>query len=192
MERRLEYYLTEEEKKEMEEIICKAIERREQRGGKSGSMLPFEFVVVNYNCQKNEIEIGVENDQGRTYQMMVELCKYCWEFGCCKKKDEGIPFDGMEYDAEKDKKETELEISFQEGRMDALRQLVVDGKLTLEESIPYTEMAEQKLQELYESLLWFSVAGEQEESDGLGGKEPVSKSAWRFWKRYIIFEWGEK
>lgn len=193
LERRLGYYLTEEEKKEMEEIICKAMERREQSvEGKDGSKLPFESVVVNYNYQKNEIEIGVKTDQGRIYQIMVELCKYCSEFGCCPKEDEGIPFDGMEYDSEKDKKETELEISFQEGRMDALRQLVVDGKLTLEESISYTEMVEQKLQELYESLLWFSVAGDQEESDGLGGKEPVSKSAWHFWKRYIIFEWGEK
>lgn len=192
MERRLEYYLTEEEKKEMEEIICKAMERRHGSGDKADSMLPFEFVVVNYNWQKNEIEIGVETDQGRTYQMMVELCKYCWEFGCCKKKDEGIPFDGMEYDAEKDKRETELSISFQEGRMDALCQLIVDGVITMDEALPYTGRVERELLELYGSWLWFSEEGDQEESDDLGGKWLVSKSAWHFCKRYIIFEWVEK
>lgn len=165
MERRLEYYLTEDEKKEMGEIICKAMERRQGSGDKADSMLPFEFVVVNYNCQKDEIEIGVETDQGRTYHMLVELCKYCSEFGHCPKEDEGIPFDGIEYDPEKDKRETELSISFQEGRMDALCQLIVHGVITLDEALPYAGMVEQELRELYESWMWFNSGENQEEGD---------------------------
>ena len=74
------------------------------------------------------------------------------------------PFE--EYDPEKDKKEIELEISFQGGRLDALCQLVMDGKLTMEEALPYTGMVEHELQDLYESWLWFKDEKNQEEGDG--------------------------
>lgn len=75
------------------------------------------------------------------------------------------PFHEVKYDPEKDKTETELEISFQGGRLDALCQLVVDGKLTLEEALPYTGMVEHELQELYESWLWFNSEENQEGSE---------------------------
>lgn len=73
------------------------------------------------------------------------------------------PFE--EYDPEKDKKEVELEISFQGGRLDALCQLIVDGKLTMEEALPYAGMVEQELLELYESWMWFNSGENQEEGD---------------------------
>lgn len=164
MENNLQKYLTEEERKEMGEIICKAMERRGQSvEGKAGSMLPFEFVVVDYNWQEKEIEI--ETDQERIYHMLAGLCKHCREFGCCPKEDEALPFNGMEYDPEKDKRETELSISFQEGRMDALCQLIVHGIITLEEALPYAGMVEQELRELYESWMWFNSGENQEEGD---------------------------
>lgn len=71
------------------------------------------------------------------------------------------PFE--EYDPEKDKKEIELGISFQGGRIDALCQLVVDGVITLEEALPYSGVVEQELLELYESWMWFNSGENQEE-----------------------------
>lgn len=74
------------------------------------------------------------------------------------------PFE--EYNSENDKKDTELRISFQGGRLDVLCQLMVDGRLTLEEALPYTGMVEYELQDLYESWLWFKDERNQEEGDG--------------------------
>lgn len=75
------------------------------------------------------------------------------------------PFEDVENDPENDKKDTELRISFQGGRLDALCQLVVDGIITLQEAIPYTGMVEEELKELYESWKWFNEEGNQERSD---------------------------
>lgn len=75
------------------------------------------------------------------------------------------PFE--EYDPEKDKKEIELRISFQEGRLDTLCQLIVHGIITLDEALPYAGMVEEELKELYQSWLWFNYEKEnQEEGDG--------------------------
>ncbi len=73
------------------------------------------------------------------------------------------PFEG--YNPKNDKKDTELRISFQGGRLDALCQLIVDGKLTMEEALPYTGMVEHELQELYQSWLWFKDEENQEGSE---------------------------
>jgi len=63
-----------------------------------------------------------------------------------------------------EEKDTELRISFQGGRLDALCQLIVDGVITLDEALPYAGIVEEELKELYESWKWFSE-GEQEGSD---------------------------
>lgn len=76
------------------------------------------------------------------------------------------PFEDAEYNPENDKKDTELRISFQGGRLDVLCQLMVDGKLKMEEALPYTGMVEHELQELYQSWLWFKDEENQEEGDG--------------------------
>lgn len=77
------------------------------------------------------------------------------------------PFEGaVSGEADGAEEESELRISFQGGRLDALCQLVVDGKLTLEEMIPYTGMVEQELEELFENWKWFSEGENQEGSDG--------------------------
>lgn len=75
------------------------------------------------------------------------------------------PFEGA-VPGDADEGEAGLRISFQGGRLDALCQLVVDGKLTLEEIIPYTGMVEQELEELFENWKWFSEEENEEEGDG--------------------------
>ena len=73
----------------------------------------------------------------------------------------------FEYDPEDDKRDTELRISFQEGRLDTLCQLIVHGIITLDEALPYAGMVEEELKELYQSWLWFNYEKEnQEEGDG--------------------------
>ena len=67
----------------------------------------------------------------------------------------------MQYDPEEDKRETELKISYQEGRKDALLQLVLDGVITLDEIHPYTERIIEELDELYKykENLMFGLEG---------------------------------
>lgn len=74
------------------------------------------------------------------------------------------PFEGAVLE-DPDEEDAELRISFQGGRLDALCQLVVDGKLTLEEIIPYAGMLEHELEELFENWKWFSEGENQEGSD---------------------------
>ena len=67
----------------------------------------------------------------------------------------------MQYDPEEDKRETERKISYQEGRKDALLQLVLDGVITLDEIHPYTERIIEELDELYKykENLMFGLEG---------------------------------
>lgn len=51
---------------------------------------------------------------------------------------------------------SELRVSFQGGRLDALCELMDDGKLTLEDVVEYAEMSMEELEELFESWKWFS------------------------------------
>ena len=76
------------------------------------------------------------------------------------------PFEDAGYNPENDKEDTELRTQFQGGRLDVLCQLVVYGKLTLEEALPYSGMVQEELKELYESWLWFNNEGNQGEGDG--------------------------
>ena len=76
------------------------------------------------------------------------------------------PFEDAGYNPENDKEDTELRTQFQGGRLDVLCQLVVDGKLTLEEALPYSGMVQEELKELYESWLWFNIEGNLGEGDG--------------------------
>ena len=55
------------------------------------------------------------------------------------------PFEDAGYNPENDKEDTELRTQFQGGRLDVLCQLVVDGKLTLEEALPYSGMVQEEL-----------------------------------------------
>lgn len=71
--------------------------------------------------------------------------------GAAPERMSPCPFRDMQdgYDPEEDKRETELKISYQEGRKDALLQLVLDGVITLDEIHPYTERIIEELDELY-------------------------------------------
>ncbi len=84
MENNLQNYLTEEEKKKMDEILSRAMRRREESEDKEDSILPCGFVCLNCHCQ--------ETEQEKIHHMLVEMCRYCREFGCCVKEDEDLPF----------------------------------------------------------------------------------------------------
>ena len=55
MERNLENYLTAQEKKKVDEILSRAMKRREENGWKEEHQpfqQPFEIVVINCQCQE--------------------------------------------------------------------------------------------------------------------------------------------
>lgn len=85
--------------------------------------------------------------------------------GAAQGKMSFCPFEDAGHGPGDNKKGTELGISFQGGRLDALCQLVADGAITLEEALPYSGMVEAELKELYESWRWFNGGGNQEGSD---------------------------
>ena len=86
MEKNLETYLTEEEKKKMDEIVSRAMKRREESGDKTDGTLPFEFVVINCQCQ------NVQSERDNVNNMLVEVCNCIREHGCCPREDELLPF----------------------------------------------------------------------------------------------------
>ena len=86
MEKTLENFLTEEEKKKMDQIISQAMKRREESGEAADGMMPLEFVVISLQCQKDETE------QEKIHHMLIEMCKYCRQFWCCVREDEELPF----------------------------------------------------------------------------------------------------
>ena len=92
MERNLENYLTAQEKKKMDEIISRAMKRREENGWKEDGMQPFEFVVVNCQCQEAEEEQEVQDEKDNIDQMLGRMCKYIRACGRCPREDESLPF----------------------------------------------------------------------------------------------------
>ncbi len=73
------------------------------------------------------------------------------------------PFRDMqdEYDPEEDKKEIELKISYQKGKIDSLIQLLKDGAITLDGVYPDIDRAIEELNELYKykENLMFGLEG---------------------------------
>lgn len=86
MEKNLENYLTEEEKKSMDAIVSRAMRRREESGEKPDEVLPFEFVVLNCQCQ------NVQNEKDSLNHMLEGMCQCIREHGCCPREDEQLPF----------------------------------------------------------------------------------------------------
>lgn len=67
----------------------------------------------------------------------------------------------MQYDPEEDKREIELKISYQKGKIDSLIQLLKDGAITLDGVHPYAEREMEELDELYKykENLMFGMEG---------------------------------
>lgn len=86
MEKNLENYLTEEEKKSMDAIVSRAMRRREESGENADGMLPFEFVVINCHCQ------NVQNGKDTLSHMLEGMCQCIRGHGRCPKEDELLPF----------------------------------------------------------------------------------------------------
>ena len=91
MERNLENYLTAQEKKKMDEIISRAMKRREENGWKEDQQ-PFEFVVINCQCQEAQEEQEVQDEKDNIDQMLGRMCKCIRACGRCPREDESLPF----------------------------------------------------------------------------------------------------
>lgn len=67
----------------------------------------------------------------------------------------------MQYDPEEDKREIELKISYQKGKIDSLIQLLKDGAITLDGVYPDIDRAIEELNELYKykENLMFGLEG---------------------------------
>ena len=95
MERNLENYLTAQEKKKMDEIISRAMKRREENGWKEEHQpfqQPFEFVVINCQCQEAQEEQEVQDEKDNLNQMLGRVCKCIRACGHCPREDEALPF----------------------------------------------------------------------------------------------------
>lgn len=86
MENNLEKYLTEDEKKKMDQLVSKAMKRREESGDKTDGTLPFEFVVINCQCQ------NAQSERDNVNNMLEGMCQCIREHGCCPREDELLPF----------------------------------------------------------------------------------------------------
>ena len=91
MERNLENYLTAQEKKKVDEIISRAMKRREENGWKEDQQ-PFEFVVINCQCQEAQEEQEVQDEKDNLNQMLGRMCKCIRACGHCPREDEALPF----------------------------------------------------------------------------------------------------
>lgn len=67
----------------------------------------------------------------------------------------------MQYDPEEDKREIELKISYQKGKINSLIQLLKDGAITLDGVYPDIDRAIEELNELYKykENLMFGLEG---------------------------------
>lgn len=83
--------------------------------------------------------------------------------GAAPERMRPCPFRDMQdgYDPEEEKRETELKISYQKGRKDALLQLVMDEAITLDGVYPDIDRALEELNELYKykENLMFGLEG---------------------------------
>lgn len=94
MERNLENYLTAQEKKKVDEIISRAMKRREENGWKEDQQ-PFEFVVINCQCQEAQEaqeEQEEQDEKDNINQMLGRMCKCIRACGRCPREDEALPF----------------------------------------------------------------------------------------------------
>jgi hypothetical protein len=95
LERNLENYLTAQEKKKVDEIISRAMKRREENGWKEEQQpfqQPFEFVVINCQCQEAQEEQEVQDEKDNINQMLGRMCKCIRACGRCPREDEALPF----------------------------------------------------------------------------------------------------
>lgn len=149
---RMNEYLTEVEKKQLEELMKKAVERSGKNmegddGLRSFMLWKFEFDdAVNKDEEKIQKIVGFEKE---LKCLMEHICRFCQKNGYCEscrrcrmydEDDEVLPFDILEECEEcKDEKE-EIQKHRQSGRMSMLFELVDQGKITLDEAAQVAKM----------------------------------------------------
>lgn len=125
-------FMTEDEKRQMGELITKAVQRKE-RGNEEGT----HFMALH--CQFEQYVHGLdccaEPSDDEIKQFLREICMKCCEHGCChfvgnKEEEEDLPFP-KESD---EKHKEEIRKAVQSGKMAMLFSLVHSGKLTMEEA----------------------------------------------------------
>lgn len=126
-------FMSEEERKQMDEIIAKAVKRKEMGKEEGTHFMALHCQVEQYT---HESARGAEPSDDEVKQLLREICMKCCEHGCCHfvgntEEEEDLPFP-KESDEETHK--TEIKKAVQSGRLAMLFSLVDSGKLTMEEA----------------------------------------------------------
>lgn len=125
-------FMFEEERKQMDEIIAKALKRKEMGKEEGTHFMALHCQVEQYT---HESARGAEPSDDEIKQFLREICMKCCEHGCChfvgnKEEEEDLPFP-RESD---EKHKEEIRKAVQSGKMAMLFSLVHSGKLTMEEA----------------------------------------------------------
>lgn len=125
-------FMSEEEKRQMSDIISNAMKRKKERGEEDT-----HFMALH--CQFEQFMHGsdcfTEPNDDEVKQLLRKICMKCCGHGCChfvgnKEEEEDLPFP-KESD---EKHKEEIRKAVQSGKMAMLFSLVHSGKLTMEEA----------------------------------------------------------
>lgn len=123
-------FMSEEEKRQMSDIISNAMKRKKERGEEDTHFMALHCQFEQYAYEP----LGVEPSDDAVKELLREICMKCCEHGCChfigNKEEEDLPFP-KESD---EKHKEELRKAVQSGKMAMLFSLVHSGKLTMEEA----------------------------------------------------------
>lgn len=125
-------FMSEEEKKQMGEIISKAMKRKKERGEEDTHFMALHCQFEQYT---HGSDCFTEPSDDEVKQLLREICMKCCEHGCCHfigntEEEEDLPFP-KESD---EKHKEEIRKAVQSGKMAMLFSLVHSGKLTMEEA----------------------------------------------------------
>ena len=151
-------FMSEDEKRQMNEIIGRAMQRKE-RGKEEGT----HFMALH--CQFEQYTHGsdcfTESSDDAVKELLREICMKCCEHGCCHfigntEEEEDLPFP-KESDEEKNK--AEIKKGFQSGRMEMLFSLVHANKISFEEAMSISGLDYDEACDMYEG---YKIAKEME------------------------------
>lgn len=142
-------FMSEEERKQMDEIIAKALKRKEM-GKEEGTH--FKALHCHVEQYTHESACGAEPSYDEIKQFLREICMKCYEHGCChfvgnKEEEEELPFPK---ESEDEKNKAEIKKAFQSGRMEMLFSLVHANKISFEEAMSISGLDYDETRDMYE------------------------------------------
>ena len=133
MNENLNRFMTEEEAKKMNEIISRAMKRKEMEREENSHFMDLHCQFEQYT---HESARCMEPNNEEVKQLLREICMKCCEHGCChfigNKEEEDLPFPK---ESEDEKHKAEIKKAFQSGRMEMLFSLVHANKISFEEAM---------------------------------------------------------